>query len=96
MLMLLSGPGPGSPQDVQDAQELVRCLGNETLLRLFLTGLIGQTGPLSAETSTCVRRGFQDFDIAAVLLSSSMGPGGEGAAMMRQHGVDSSVRRSPV
>ena len=82
VLMLLSGPGPGSPQDVQDAQELVRCLGNETLLRLFLTGLIGQTGPLSAETSTCVRRGFQDFDIAAVLLSSSMGPGGEGAAMM--------------
>jgi hypothetical protein len=85
VLMLMSGPGPGSPQDaqdVQDAQELVRCLGDETLLRLFITGLTGQTGPLSAETSTCVRRGFQDFDIAAVLLSSSMGPGGEGAAMM--------------
>ena len=88
VLMLMSGPGPGSPQDAQDAQdvqnaqELVRCLGDETLLRLFITGLTGQTGPLSAETSTCVRRGFQDFDIAAVLLSSSMGPGGEGAAMM--------------
>ena len=85
VLMLLSGPGPGSPQDaqdVQDAQELVRCLGDETLLRLFITGLTGQTGPLSAGTSTCVRLGFQDFDIAAVLLSSSMGPGGEGAAMM--------------
>ena len=82
LLMLMRGPGPGSPQDVQDAQESVRCLEDETLLRLFLTGLIGQTGPLSAETSTCVRRGFQDFDIAAVLLSSSMGPGGEGAAMM--------------
>ena len=85
MLMLMSGQGPASPQDaqdVQDAQELVRCLGDETLLRLFITGLTGQTGPLSAETSTCVRRGFQDFDIAAVLLSSSMGPGGEGAAMM--------------
>ena len=82
LLMLMSGPGPGSPQDVQDAQELVRCLGDEMLLRLFLTGLTGQTGPLSAETSTCVRRGFQDFDIAAVLLSASMGPGGAGAAMM--------------
>ena len=82
VLMLMSGPGPGSPQDAQDVQELVRCLGDETLLRLFITGLTGQTGPLSAETSTCVRRGFQDFDIAAVLLSSSMGPGGEGAAMM--------------
>ena len=82
VLMLLTGPGPVSPQNVQDAQELVRCLGNETQLRLFLTGLISQTGPLSAETSTCVRRGFQDFDLGAVLLSSSMGPGGEGAAMM--------------
>ncbi len=82
VLMLMNVPGTGSPQDIQDAQELVRCLGDETLLRLFLTGLIGQTWPLSAETSTCVRRGFQDFDIAAVLLSSSMGPGGEGAAMM--------------
>ena len=85
VLMLMSGPGPGSPQDAQDvqnAQELVRCLGDETLLRLFITGLTGQTGSLSAETSTCVRRGFQDFDIAAVLLSASMGPGGEEAAMM--------------
>ena len=79
LLMLMRGPGPGSPQD---AQELIPCLGDETLLRLFLTGLIGQTEPLSAETSTCVRSGFQDFDIATVLLSSSMGPGGEAAAMM--------------
>ena len=61
---------------------MIPCLGEETLLRLFLTGLTGQTEPLSAETSTCVRSGFQDFDIATVLLSSSMGPGGEAAAMM--------------
>ena len=63
LLMLMRGPGPGSPQD---AQELIPCLGDETLLRLFLTGLTGQTEPLSAETSTCVRSGFQDFDIATV------------------------------
>ena len=79
LLMLIRGPGPSSPQD---AQELIPCLGDETLLRLFLTGLTGQTEPLSAETSTCVRNGFQDFDIASVLLPSSMGPGGEAAAMM--------------
>ena len=79
LLMMMGGPGPGSPQD---AQELIPCLGEETLLRLFLTGLTGQTEPLSAETSTCVRSGFQDFDIATVLLSSSMGHGGEAAAMM--------------
>ena len=83
LLMLMGGPGPGpSPGSPQDAQELIPCLGEETLLRLFLTGLTGQTEPLSAETSTCVRSGFQDFDIATVLLSSSMGHGGEEAAMM--------------
>ena len=78
VLILVNGPDPVPPQE---AQELIGCLGDETLLRLFITGLTGQTGPLSAETSTCVRSGFQDFDIAAVLLSSSMGPGGEEAAM---------------
>ena len=79
LLMLIRGTDPNSPQDTQ---ELIPCLGDETLLRLFLTGLTGQTKPLSTETSTCIRSGFQNFDIATVLLSSSMGPGGEAAAMM--------------
>ena len=78
VLTLVNSPDQVPPQK---AQELVQCLGDETLLRLFLTGLIDQTGPLSMETSTCIRHGFQDLDVGAVLLSSSMGPGGEEAAM---------------
>ena len=78
VLMMVNDPNRIPPQE---AQELIRCLGDETLLRLFLTGLTDQTEPLSAETSTCIRSGFQDFDIDAVLLSSSMSPGGEEAAM---------------
>ena len=50
----------------EEAVELIQCLGDETLLRFFLTGLIGQTGPLAEETSKCVRSGFADFDIRAV------------------------------
>ncbi len=53
----------------EEAAELIQCLGDETLLRLFLIGLIGQTGPLTEETSTCVRSGFADFDIRAVMLA---------------------------
>ena len=50
----------------EETAELIQCLGDETLLRLFLTGLIGQTGPLTEETSKCVRSGFADFDVRAV------------------------------
>ena len=51
------GPDLVSPEE---AAELFQCLEQETLLRLFLTGLIGQIGPLSGETSACVRSGFAD------------------------------------
>ena len=62
------GPDLVSPEE---AAELFQCLEQETLLRLFLTGLIGQTGPLSGETSACVRSGFADFDLRAIMLATS-------------------------
>ena len=54
----------------EETAALIQCLEDETLLRLFLTGLIGQTGPLSAETSTCVRSGFANFDLRSVMLAT--------------------------
>ena len=66
LMALLSAPELASPEETA---ELIQCLEDETLLRLFLTGLIGQSGPLSAETSTCVRSGFADFDFRAVMLA---------------------------
>ncbi len=79
LMALLSGPEFASPEETV---EFVQCLEDETLLRLFLTGLIGQTRSLSEETSTCVRSGFADFDLRATMLSSASGPGGEEAAMV--------------
>ena len=61
------GPDLVSPEE---ASEFLQCLEHETLLRLFLTGLIGQAGPLSGETSACVRSGFEDFDLRAIMLAS--------------------------
>ena len=62
----------GAPDLVppEETAALIQCLEDETLLRLFLTGLIGQTGPLSAETSTCVRSGFANFDLRSVMLAT--------------------------
>ena len=78
LMALVSAPDLVSPEETT---ELVQCLEQETLLRLFLTGLIGQTGPLSEETSTCVRAGFADFDIRAVMLAGAV-ESDEEAAMM--------------
>ena len=63
LMALLSTPELASSEETA---ELIQCLGDETLLRLFLAGLIGQTGPLTEETSKCVRSGFADFDVRAV------------------------------
>ena len=63
LMALMSAPELASSEETA---KLIRCLGDETLLRLFLNGLIGQTGPLTEETSKCVRSGFADFDVRAV------------------------------
>ena len=40
-------------------------------MRLFLTGLIGQAGTLSEETSECIRGGFSGFDLRSMMLASA-------------------------
>ena len=67
MALLGGAPGLVSPEETT---ALIQCLEDETLLRLFLTGLIGQTGPLSAESSVCVRSGFANFDVRSVMLAT--------------------------
>ena len=68
MALLGGAPGLVSPLETQAA--LIQCLEDETLLRLLLTGLIGQTEPLSAASSVCVRSGFANFDVRAVMLAT--------------------------
>ena len=67
MALLGGAPGLVSPEETT---ALIQCLEDETLLRLLLTGLIGQTEPLSAESSVCVRSGFANFDVRAVMLAT--------------------------
>ena len=78
-VMALLGGAPGLVPPEETAA-LIQCLEDETLLRLFLTGLIGQTGPLSMETSACVRSGFGNFDLRSVMLATPV-ESDEAAAM---------------
>ena len=77
LMALLDTPELASPDE---AEQLIQCLEDETLMRLFLTGLIGQAGTLSEETSVCIRGGFSGFDLRSMMLTSAAG-GDEGAAM---------------
>ena len=79
LMSFMSSPELATPEE---AQYLVQCLGDEILLRLFVTGLIGQTGSLSEETSMCVRAGLADIDLPAMMLGSMTGTEDDAAAMI--------------
>ena len=55
-LAMLSDPPPGGSPEVTAA--IVNCLRDDTVLRLFLTQLVGQVEPFEMETSACIRDGF--------------------------------------
>ena len=77
LMALMGAPELAPPAE---AEQFIQCLEDETLMRLFLTGLIGQAGTLSEETSACIRGGFSEFDLRSMMLTSATG-GDEGAAM---------------
>ena len=54
---------------LEETEEIINCLGDETVLRAFLTELIGLAGPLSGDTSACLRAGFGEFDVRSVMLA---------------------------
>ena len=51
-----------SQESKDELLRLIGCLGNETLARLFLSGLVAGPEPLSLETSDCVRAAFAVID----------------------------------
>ena len=77
LLQLFAAPELASPEE---QTQLIGCLEDETTLRIFLTGLIGDTGPLSEETSTCIRTGMAGIDLRSVMLAGTTGD--EQAAMI--------------
>ena len=67
------------------AETALTCLGNETLIRLYMTPVLQQTGPLSAESSACIRTGFGEPDFGSLLRFAGEdqdGPPADEAAMM--------------
>lgn len=69
----LAGPGM-APREEQ--AELLGCLEDETLARLFLAGFVPGEKPLSPETSQCVRAAFEVIDPRAVMTVGMEGDPG--------------------
>ena len=70
-LAMLSNPPPGGSPEVTAA--IVNCLQDDTVLRLFLTQLVGQVEPFEVETAACIREGFVSLDLRALLAPSVAG-----------------------
>ena len=63
----------------EEQTQLFGCLEDETLLRIFLTGIIEGAGSLSVETSACIRTGMEGVDLPTAMLAGIAGD--EEAAM---------------
>ena len=63
-------PGPG---DREQRVMIIACLEDETLARIFLADIAQGVGPLSLETSTCVRAAFNEIDPRSMLLAKVEG-----------------------
>ena len=70
-LLQMTGRSPGgSPETVA---AIINCLQDDTVLRLFLTTLVGQVAPFSQETSTCIREGFAPMDLRGIMAPADTG-----------------------
>lgn len=70
-LQSMAAPPPGGSGETTLA--IINCLRDETVLRLFLTQLIGQVEPFTPETSTCIREGFVPLDLRGMLTPAVVG-----------------------
>ena len=72
-------PGPARRRREEQAK-LIGCLDDETLARIFLAGFVPGPGPLSQETSDCVRAGFAVIDPRTVMTAGIEGDPGRAMA----------------
>ena len=70
-LSQMTGHSPGGSPET--AVDIVNCLQDDTVLRLFLTTLVGQVEPFSQETSSCIREGFVPIDLRGLLAPAVAG-----------------------
>ena len=70
LMQIFSAPEQADPDELS---QLLNCMADETVLRLFITDLLGLEGPLSVEASDCVRSGLEGVDARGVILSGMAG-----------------------
>ena len=58
---------------VEERAKLFGCFEDETLLRLYFTEVLAATGPLTVETSGCIRAGMAGMDLQAMMLAGATG-----------------------
>ena len=68
LLQIFSAPEQADPDEIS---QLINCMEDETVLRLFITQLVGLDEPLSEEASACVRAGI-DGAVAREVIQSGM------------------------
>ena len=77
VLQFFARPELASPEE---QTHFLNCLEDDTVTRMFLTGLIDDASPLSEETSTCIRSGMEILDLRSVMLAGVGGNAGAGLA----------------
>ena len=70
LIQLLTAPEMATPEQ---QSQLLGCMEDETVLRLFLTGFISETGPLSVESSECIRGGMEGIDLRSIMMAGNAG-----------------------
>ena len=67
-------------ENTERQTKYVGCLEDETLVRIFLAGYVPGPGPLSQETSDCVRAAFEVIDPRAIMTAGIEGNSGRAMA----------------
>ena len=84
----LPGATIASPQAMA---ELIDCLGDDTLMRIFLSGMLVDVGPLSQDSSACIRAGFANLDLRPVIMAGDFAAG-PGYDLLEQAALFGSLR----
>lgn len=77
LAQLTTSPESATPEE---RTAFLDCLEHETELRLLLTAVLTATGPLSVESSACLRDSYADVDVADLLDGAVSDPGDDVAA----------------
>ena len=67
---IFSGIDESTPQELT---QILGCLQDEIILRMFLGGVIRDPAPLSLETGACIRDAFEGIDLRSAMLAATLG-----------------------